>query len=166
MTRRWVPLVLFLALSAVPALALAGEPASMEALRASIFAPAAATSPAPEPAVGGVPEPTFMAGSGEKAICTQNFCPGGGYVSCQTYPPYDTCKVKCGGVKCEGQDFIKCPNPCCTRTITCWDGSVVTCRNWRTTDCSTMGEGVECDGVCPPPPIEEPCYSYPYFNCN
>ena len=145
----------FLVLCTVAAVASA---ASLEDLRAAIFERPASGAPAST-----TPEPLDLAAM-DKAICTQNFCPGGGYVSCQTYPPYDTCKVKCGGVKCEGQEFIKCPNPCCTRTITCWDGSVVTCRNWRATDCSLSGEGVECDGVCPPPEVD-PCYGYP-FNCQ
>lgn len=130
--------------------------ASLENLRAAIFEAPSAAAPAST-----VPEPLDLAAIGEKAICIQNFCPGGGYVSCSTT---GTCQVKCGGVKCQGQEFIKCDNPCCARTITCWDGSTFVCQNWKSNDCSQSATGVECDGLCPPPPVD-PCYDYP-FNCQ
>lgn len=159
-------MILCLCMGLLPVTGWAAEAApSEEELRAAIFA-------RPVASVGGVEitdgsEPLFLAkGPQNKAMCTQDMCPGGGSVACETT---GTCKVRCGGVKCQGQDFKKCPNPCCTRTFQCLDGTVVTCRNWRSNDCTQSAEGVECDGICPPfdPCSVDPCRCSPQpFPCS
>jgi hypothetical protein len=118
--------------------------AEIQNLEAAIFA-------VPVPADGSVPAPVFDAKRiALKSSCTatQDMCPGGGTVTCTGTT---TCTVFCGQVKCDNQaGVVHCPNPCCSVTYTCWDGSFFTCINFKHNDCSTTADAVYCDGACPP----------------